>query len=329
MPGPIDLDFGAEETAAGDSTVTPPSATEEYVASSATLSAKTFGAFTDADAIIDSYSAVISSNLDNATVSGSALGPYTISDAISGEHGTLTLNALDASANVVASATHSWGINPEAGFTRWKALLAADSSVDADPNALATSFTDLGTLMRFRGSSHTTVTPTQGAQYQWTLTDPDTDAFADWNAGGYMGVQFIFVNSANIPSSAGNFIFFGVKQDGANIGRAGGVGFDTTDRLFSTNYGATSFVNTTLTTSSMYMVNIDVYDSNTAGNVNFVSETVDQFDDAATPAHVIQALRGGTNATSSPSNMILHASFSGNADVTCYYRFMKVIESPF
>jgi len=57
MPGPIDFEYlidGGE-----DVTVLPPASTQEYVASGASLSAKTFSAFTDTTSLIDSYSVTI------------------------------------------------------------------------------------------------------------------------------------------------------------------------------------------------------------------------------------------------------------------------------
>ena len=100
---------GGAPSGGGGSTTppTPPAATSEAVASGGSASAKTFGAFTDPDGVIASYSATITNTVGSTSVSGSGLGPYSFSGSADGDSWVLELDALDSSARVVATAVHA------------------------------------------------------------------------------------------------------------------------------------------------------------------------------------------------------------------------------
>lgn len=90
------------------SPVAPPAPTSESVAAGGTPASKTFGAFTDPDAQIASYSAAITNAVGSTTIaSGSGLGPYDVSGFADGNGYTLALTALDASGDPLATALHS------------------------------------------------------------------------------------------------------------------------------------------------------------------------------------------------------------------------------
>lgn len=108
--------------------VEPPSPTSENTASGVGLAAKTFSAFTDAGGRIASYTAVNTQTSGSCTWSGSGLGPYTPSDS-AGDAGTLSLNALDSSGDVVATAVHSYERDAAAGgLTAPSAVFTVDFS---------------------------------------------------------------------------------------------------------------------------------------------------------------------------------------------------------
>ena len=186
--------------------VAAPATTSQSVAAGATLANVTFGAFTDNDGVIVSYSASVTSS-GSATVSGTGLGPWSINGAVDGESGVLTLNALDSVGQVVGTAVHVWSVGKEEAATAWKLLTAADATLDADPNALLTTFTDSGDEMQFRGSAHSSVNAKQGAQYIWQMVNPDTDAVINWQDGGFMGVEFMFKVGTETTDSLGEFVF--------------------------------------------------------------------------------------------------------------------------
>ena len=149
--GPGVFHAGSPGLAAGGdaAAVTPPSPTSEAVASGGTPSAKTFGAFTDPDGAIASYSSVITNATGSTARSGSNLGAYTFSGHGDGSSFTLSLHALDASGNKLATATHS-----------------VDVAVDA---------VDIGNI------TLTTIDLTSG----WTLYDPDSLVASVSYSGGF------------------------------------------------------------------------------------------------------------------------------------------------
>lgn len=95
------------DSTAGFDGVVAPSPTSDSKASGVALSAKTFGAFTDPNGLIDNYNAVTTNADGTCSWSGSGLGPYTPTSA-DGDSGTLELQARDSSNNVLASAIHSY-----------------------------------------------------------------------------------------------------------------------------------------------------------------------------------------------------------------------------
>lgn len=101
----------------GDSIVTPPSSTTEAVAAGGSPAAKTFGAFTDPDGVIDNYNATIINAVGSTTVSGTGLGAYTFSGSADGDSFTLKLDARDSSNNILATALHTVNVAAAAGGT--------------------------------------------------------------------------------------------------------------------------------------------------------------------------------------------------------------------
>lgn len=88
----------------GPAVVEPPAATKD---SDGTIGAKTFGAFTDPESRIASYSdQVVMITGTGGSASGSGLGAYTYSGIGAGEQAMHLLHALDVSGDVLATAVH-------------------------------------------------------------------------------------------------------------------------------------------------------------------------------------------------------------------------------
>lgn len=104
---------GAGGGGADPAPVTAPAATSEAVAADGAPAGKTFGAFTDPDGRIASYSAAITNAVGSTAIaSGSGLGAYTVSGYANGDSYVLRLTALDASGDPLATAVHVVDIAP-------------------------------------------------------------------------------------------------------------------------------------------------------------------------------------------------------------------------
>jgi len=87
--------------------VTPPAATSEAVAFGGSVTSWTFGAFTDPDSRIASYSATLVTVTGSGSLSGTGLGPYSITGTGDGDAYTVELDALDGDGGVLATAVHT------------------------------------------------------------------------------------------------------------------------------------------------------------------------------------------------------------------------------
>jgi len=130
----FDPTTGASGGAAGGggaaAAVTPPSPTSESTAAGAALTAKTFGSFTDPAGVIASFQAVTTTATGSASWSGSGLGAYTPSSS-DGDSGTLSLNALAAGGQVLATAVHTYDRASPAGAS-W--VVTSDTDLTALPS---------------------------------------------------------------------------------------------------------------------------------------------------------------------------------------------------
>lgn len=318
----------------GDSTVTPPASTTNYVAADASLTNKTFSAFTDADGIIDNYNASIVSNLGNATESGTGLGPYTISSAVNGEFGVLKLDARDSSNNVVATAVHAWGIadgvatDGSQDFSAWKLLSTADITSTSDPNNLETSKGMVGNEIRFRGTRPGSGLddPNDGCLYNFTIKDPADDSTVDPAAGEIIGIQFYFKFGTSVPQQTAAQFVCGV-WNGTN-GMFGGYKRDSATRLTAGIYTNTLVTSYTNSSGNAYLVDIGAADAaaGTGAIIGNCQTTV--FDDSGSPARS-GARVSGTSALSLSGTFTLALVFAGDVDVTVYYRLVKAPSDPF
>lgn len=323
----------------GDSTVTPPSATEEYVSAGGSLSAKTFGSFTDADGIISSYTATISSNLNNATVSGTGLGAYTISSAVDGEFGTLTLDAKDSSNNIVATATHSWGItngyatDGSQDFSPWKLLSTADIVSTTDTGGLEISKVMSGNEIQFRGSVPAGVSdyhPDNGCRYRFNMIDPKDNSTISAGGGSIIGIQFYLKLGSTVPDANREFVYCGMWDGGVggDNGSFAGITYLSGDRIAHGTYINVSTQTYTKSVGNTYLVEIMMADDSADASGVAGLPVIKVFDDESTPARVSSAANGNQttiiSATAKPT-----LSFSGDIDVTIYYRLVYAPTNPF
>lgn len=155
-------------TPGGSDPVTPPAAASESVAAGGSLAAVTFGAFTDPGGRISSYSATKTNVSGSATISGSGLGPYAIAGEADGEVLLIELDALDASANILATASYV-GRVASSGTGSYTVL------VDLDLTDLTTTAAVSGAAtLAFDSSADTldvNVTAFSGANGSWTPTN--------------------------------------------------------------------------------------------------------------------------------------------------------------
>jgi hypothetical protein len=127
---------GGAAPGGGSTPVTPPAAQSQTQPQGGSFAAVTFGAFTDSGGRISSYSASRTNVVGSGTISGSGLGPYSFSGTADGEVITVELDALDASANVLATAVFTGSI---AGAPPSSELLQTWDFRTADTGALSGS----------------------------------------------------------------------------------------------------------------------------------------------------------------------------------------------
>ena len=127
--------------------VEPPSPTSENVAAGGTLSAKTFGSFTDSGGRIASYVATVTNASGSTSWSGSGLGAYTASGASDGSAGTLSLTARDASGDDLATAVHTFQRAAAPGET-WVQTLNLDVTAMTSTSLSAGSTTVDGRVIQ-------------------------------------------------------------------------------------------------------------------------------------------------------------------------------------
>jgi hypothetical protein len=211
--GALGLGGGAAPAA-----VTAPSPTTESVAAGGTPAAKTFGAFTDPDSRIASYSATTTNSVGSATWTGTGLGAYTIGSSADGDSGTLALTALDSSGDPLATAYHSWDIAAAGGAT-WTDLVDLDYTgldVQSPLSDAATTVTKGAVqfgpaikVVRYTGSvavietGAAGVTITGASNVGWLQFAADVSAYVDFDANKYLPLRLdmVFTTMTGMNSS--------------------------------------------------------------------------------------------------------------------------------
>jgi hypothetical protein len=159
------------------------------VSSGGSPTAKTFGAFTDPDGVIDNYNATMVNAVGSTSASGTGLGAYTFSGSSDGDAFTLKLDARNSSNEILATAVHTVNI-ASAGNTALDPN-ANTASVPAISQTDATSGTTIGTVS-FTGPS-----PAAGA----TLGGADAASF---NLSGGSNGTVTVTAASNLTSGSGS-----------------------------------------------------------------------------------------------------------------------------
>jgi len=313
--------------------VTPPAPSAQFVAAGESISAKTFGRFKDPERVIRKLSASIKSS-GSATLSGNGLGPYSISGAVNGERGAISLRALDADNNVVATAIHVWGIATTGDYSPWKLLSTADIAATTDTGNLETSKSMSGDEIQFRGdvpAGSSDYHPDNGCLYRFNMIDPNDGTTFSAGGGDIVGIQFYLKLGSTVPDSNREFVYCGMWDGGssASNGSFAGLIYFNADRIAHGTYKAVSTQTYTKSVGNTYLIEIMMADdsADSSGVAGF--PTVKVFDDAGTPARVASVVNGNQTTTISAANARPTLSFSGDIDVTIYYRLIYPPSNPF
>jgi hypothetical protein len=160
------------------------------VASGGSVTGWTFGAFTDPDGRIASYSATLVTVTGSGSLSGSGLGPYSITGTADGDAYTVELDALDGDGGVLATAVHTVAI--ASGGYQTSALIfdGVDNYLEVAP---------VGSVP---------------AALQFADTDPFTIALwvrvaaANQNTGLFGAFEFIFTQGYKLRLNSGRLQMF-------------------------------------------------------------------------------------------------------------------------
>lgn len=309
--------------------VTPPAPSAQFVAAGESISAKTFGRFRDPERVIRKLSASIKSS-GSATLSGNGLGPYSISGAVNGERGAISLRALDADNNVVATAIHVWGIATTGDYSPWKLLNTADIAATTDTGNLETSKSMSGDEIQFRGSvpaGSSDYHPDNGCLYQFGMIDPNDGTTFSAGNGDIIGIQFYFKLGSTVPSSNREFVYCGI-WDGSQ-GSFGGALFLSADRIAYGSYTSVTQQSYSRSAGNAYLVEVMMADDSSDSSGVAGLPSVKVFDDSSTPARAASNVSGNQTTTISATTAKPTLSFSGDIDVTVYYRLIYAPSNPF
>ena len=189
----------------GGAAVTPPAATSESVSAGGSLSAKTFGSFTDPDSRIDNFLAAVTNTSGSASVSGSGLGAYTFSNTANGDSGTLSLTARDASNAALATATHSFRIAP-AIAAAWSTIHTVDFTSDVTDLTL----TKGGGDTNLRNSANNATKAVVG--YADRVATTTSSAVITASAG-----KFLLTSDSGGNSTKSSFVYTEFTESGTGV----------------------------------------------------------------------------------------------------------------
>jgi hypothetical protein len=170
--------------------VVAPSSTSQSVAAGGSPSAKTFGAFTDADGLIASYQSVIEQVTGTVSATGTGLGPYTYSGAADGEAFVHMLLAKDAEGNTLATAVHGVDIASPSTGAQWTV-----GAVDID-------FTTADTLSGINSGTLAVTTGSGATALCSIVVDPDSSAVHTVGVTNGTGVVLIGPNATGRVTAA-------------------------------------------------------------------------------------------------------------------------------
>ena len=219
--------------------------------------------------------------------------------------------------------------------TAWRQLTAADIAASADPNTLLTSITDTGGEIVCTASTLGGGTATPSACYvpRWAIVDPDNPGAGaiDWSAGGYLSLQVWAKFGTNYPDAVRKAFYVGIGNASANAVLMTGLYVQASGsltKLAASTWSGADKNTVTWTNADNVLFGEEVVTPLAAGtNVLLSYGSAYQIDDATSPGRVASSLAGSLTSTAAGSLEVM-AAFSGNIDVACYYRLVKMPVAP-
>ena len=276
--------------------VTAPAATSEAVAADGAPAGKTFGAFTDPDGRIASYSAAITNAVGSTAIaSGSGLGAYTVSGYANGDSYVLRLTALDASGDPLATAVHVVDIAP----TEYPALVPPSPPA---AQALASGSTSSSAISwgSPTGGSGSTTTADVLTQDVGTGASLSAGAVVGLEDGDVVRVRRTWTDSVTGQTvSATTTVSVAAAVAGAGWSTLADIDFTAADTLAGINSGTLAVTTDSGATSlCSIVVDPDSSAAHTVGVTTGVGVVCDgpQSAGRVTAAIDIDALLGGVSA---------------------------------
>ena len=215
-------------------------------------------------------------------------------------------------------------------ITAWKQFTVANAAATADPNTLLTSCADSGGEIQFRGSDvGGTAGPDDCYQLRYLVIDPDSGDTVTWSDGNFVGIEIWMTFGSNYPDADNEACYAGVHEDGsATDGNLSGMTvISSSARIASCTWNAIAGSTTTWGSNDVIFGRISLLPDATGSNVTIDGVTTIQFDDATSPARVIDSIRSSGYAAV-PGNLRLVVCFSGDCDAIIHYRLLKTPVAP-
>ncbi len=220
-------------------------------------------------------------------------------------------------------------------LSRWKLLHTANIHTTTDTNGLETSKSMSGKEIQFRGSvpgGASDFHPDNGCLYRFKMINPGTGKTFNAGNGRIIGIQYYMKLGSTVPNSNREFVYCGLWDGGstANDGSFGGVVYlGGADRYAHGTYKTVSTATYTRSVGNTYLIDIMMADDSADSSGVAGLPTIKIFDDAGTPARVASAANGNQTTVISATTARPTLSFSGDIDVTVFYRLVLAPTSPF
>lgn len=215
----------------------------------------------------------------------------------------------------------------------WKLLTTDDITATTDSESLETSKSMSGNEIQFRGSvpaGSSDFHPDHGCLYRFNMIDPDDGGTFSAGQGRIVGIQFYLKLGSTVPNSNREFVYCGMWDGGssASNGSFAGLLYYNADRIGGGTYTTVSTQTYTRSAGNTYLVEVMMADDSADSSGVAGMPTVKVFDDQTTPARVSSAVNGNQTTTISAAARPT-LSFSGDIDVTIYYRLIYPPTNPF
>jgi len=220
--------------------------------------------------------------------------------------------------------------NGSQDYSPWKLLTTEDIAATTDSESLEISKSMSGNEIHFRGSvpaGGSDYHPDHGCLYQFNMIDPDDGATISAGGGDIVGIQFYFKLGSTVPDSNREFVYCGM-WDGSQ-GSFGGALYLSADRIAYGTYTSVAQQSYSRSAGNAYLVEVMMADDSSDSSGVAGLPSVKVFDDSGTPARVASNVSSNQTTTISATNARPTLSFSGDIDVTVYYRLVYAPSDPF